>query len=132
MTIGQSNRERMGDKVNNNLYQNSAVFQSSPKFQGYATQHSDNLTDVRKWKNLQEEGLEIIGINRDKNALRSLMIANSQPIIGAIWTVASVTDAAVNTQEIEGIQQNLHYRFRIKKSQQIINGLYVFYCISAF
>ncbi|MEO5569799.1 MAG: carboxypeptidase regulatory-like domain-containing protein [Bacteroidia bacterium] len=88
MTTAQSNRERAGDAVKTVFTQNSTVFESSDKFKEYVLRHTNNMKDVWKWRDLQEDALDILGITRDKKALRGLMVIDGGVIIGAIKALA--------------------------------------------
>ena len=89
MTTTQSNKERMGDTIANILRNNAAAYASSTTFIAFANLHTINLGTVRKWKNLQEEGMEIIGINRNKKAYRYLIAFDAAIIIAGITNYAN-------------------------------------------
>jgi hypothetical protein len=95
MTIGQSNRERMGSTTLNVLNEGADVYAGSDQFKGYVDLHEGNLNSVRNWINKQAEAIMIKGMTQDKNALRLLMVGDLTVIIGAVKSLA--TDTKNNT-----------------------------------
>lgn len=88
MTTNQSNQERMGSVVSDTLASNNAIWSSNLVFSGHVATHNANLQKVRLLRDKQMEQMDIIGITRDKNILRTFIIDQAIVIIGALRTLA--------------------------------------------
>jgi hypothetical protein len=92
MTRNQQNSKTMGNSVTETLQQNSPVWSGSPVFSDSVTQHGDNMNVIADWENKQASAIEIKGLVRDKNILRTLMIGEAVIIVSAIKAFAEHTN----------------------------------------
>lgn len=87
----QKNKQMMGNSVTETLDANQALWQGIPVFANGVQQHKDNMAAILNWETRQSQAMDIPGMVRDKNLLRSIMVPDTLKIIGAIKAFAAST-----------------------------------------
>ncbi len=80
----QKNQQVMGTSVSETATSYGSVWAGSELFTGTVQAHNENLITVKALEVKQNQTFELHGLVRDKNLLRTFIIAEANPIVAAI------------------------------------------------
>ncbi len=80
----QKNQQVMGNSVSQTAASYESVWAGSTLFTGTVQTHNENLITVNALEVKQNQAFELHGLVRDKNLLRTFIIAEANPIVAAI------------------------------------------------
>ena len=89
MTRTQLNSQSMAASVAQNLQNNAPLCAGKTEVLASVALHNQNMTVIKDLAVLQLDAKEIIGLVRDKNLLRALMIFNATRIVAGITAYAN-------------------------------------------
>jgi hypothetical protein len=92
MNRKQKNSEMMGMSTEQVLTDHATEYQGNPIVETNAQKHKDNMAEIALYEQKQLEGMDIIGLVRDKNLLKSLMGDDRMKIVKAIKALAAESD----------------------------------------
>ncbi|MEO5570674.1 MAG: hypothetical protein ABIT08_09795, partial [Bacteroidia bacterium] len=89
MNRKQKNSQEMGNSISQILTDHLLDYQGNPIVSTNAQKHQDNMAEIALNEQKQKDGMDIIGLVRDKNLLKELMGDDSMKIVKAIRALAA-------------------------------------------